>query len=188
MNNLFDTDNYPDEVPSELVPGSRWAWTRSDITEAYPTDTYTLSFELTALEVPNTVITVTADKVDSAHVVEVDGATTDGYSVGQYSWNAIITRDSDSAKVTADLGFTHVIASVEWVYQVLEQIRASILSRSSKGEASYGIAGRSVSWRTYDELLSLEKEFSRRWERIKKKADRKAGRASSGRVLAKMSA
>jgi len=188
MKNLFDSENFPDEVPEELEAGSRWAWTRSDITEAYPPADYTLRFDLQELDTPYGTQTFDANKVSDAHVVEVAHGTTASYGDGAYSWKAVVVRDSDSAEVLVDSGFLTITPNIEWVYAVLENIRTNVKARASKGEASYGIGGRSISWRTYDELLALEKEFARRWDRVKDKSNRKAGRPSRRNILAKMSA
>jgi hypothetical protein len=188
MQNLFDSDNYPDAVPSELEAGSQWGWTRSDITDAYPTASYTLRFDLHQLDSPNADIRITADKTSSAHVVEVDIATTAAYATGEHSWKAVVIRDADSEERVVDRGFLTINPDVDWVYSVLTQLRTNVQTRAASGEASYGIGGRSIAWRTYDELMALEKEFARRWEGLKRDADRKAGRNSTRRVLAKMSA
>lgn len=193
MENLFNSDNYADSVPTELVAGNLWAWTRADITEAYPTASYTLLFRLSQLDSPYAAVEITAGKVSSAHVVE---ETTTDHTAGEYSWQAVVVRDSDSAEITVDSGFLTVLADLDGTpgntashtYQVLSAIRATILGTASEKQASYSVGGRALSLRSPAELDELEKEYSRRWSREKQDADRKAGRGSSRRVLAKMSA
>ena len=92
MDNAFDSSNYPDGVPAELTAGSRWAWTRADITAAYRTDTYTLRFRFSLLDSPYTDYEVEAGKTGSAHVVEVASASTANYTAGAYSWAAVVVR------------------------------------------------------------------------------------------------
>lgn len=196
MENQFDSTAYPDSVPAELTAGNRWAWTRSDITAAYPTASYTLKFRLSLLESPYSDIELTASKVSSAHVVEVSQSTTAGYGAGEYSWSAVVVRDSDSEEVTVDRGHVTVEPDLgaspgdtrSWVYRVLVAIRATIEGTASKEQAGYSIGGRSLSLRSPTELLELEREFSRRWRDEKRDIDRKAGRAAGSRVLVKMSA
>ena len=195
MDNVFDTANYQDSEPDVLVCGDRWAWTRSDITEAYPTATYTLKYRFSPLDL-GTAWEVVAGKVDSAHVVEVSQATTTAYASSECEWKAIIVRDSDSEEVTVDTGHITIKPEVgapdgtttSWVYQVLSAIRATILGTASNEQSSYSIGGRALSRRTPGELLELEREFSKRWEAEKAAINRKAGRSTPGRVLVKMSA
>ena len=195
MENKFDSAAYPNTVPDELTAGSRWAWTRSDITAAYPTSLYTLEFRFSLLESPYTLETVTAGKVDSAHVVEVASGDT-GYAAGSYSWSAVIIRDSDSEEVSVDTGFVTVKPDLgsapgdtrAWVYQVLTAIRANLLQSATKSQKRIVIGGRELEDRSYSELLDLEREFAKRWDQEQQKINRKAGRPAGSRVLVKMSA
>jgi len=195
MQNQFDTAHYPDAVPAELVAGARWAWTRADITLAYPTASYTLTFRLLQLIAPFAVKNVIASKISAAHVVEVVSANTTGTALGDYTWQAIIARDSDGEKVQVDQGLLTIqpdlIASGEsysWVYQVLIAIRATLKKTASKEQSSYSIGGRSLSNRTPLELLEMEKEFTDRWRREQSDIEKNAGRRFSRRVLVKMGA
>jgi hypothetical protein len=196
MKNAFDSDNYPDQVPDQLVAGDRWAWTRSDITTAYPTTLYTLTFRFRPLDLSSAAWTVTAGKVSSAHVVEVSQATTAAYVSAECSWSAIVIRDSDSEEVTVDSGTLTILPEAtgtpgtasSWVYETLAAIRAVLKGTASKEDAAYSIGGRSLSRRTPAELLDLEREFSKRWQAEKDEIERQAGRATNRRVLVKMSA
>lgn len=196
MNNLFDTDNYPDTEPASLVAGDWWAWTRSDITEAYPTASYTLKYRLTPLDGVADEITITAGKVSSAHVVEVSQATTTAYKSDEYGWKAIVVRDSDSEEVTVDQGYLTVHPELgatagthrSWVYETLAAVRATIKGTASEKQAAYSVGGRSLSLRTPQELMDMERDFSRRWDTEKAKIDRENGRSTGSRVLVKMSA
>lgn len=196
MINQFDSSNYPDTEPAELVAGNRWAWTRSDITAAYPTDTYTLKYRLAALTDSGPVFIITASKVSSAHVVEVSQADTREYQAGDYAWQAVIIRDGDSEEITVDSGLMTVVADLgadatnarSWVYQTLMAIRAVLQGAASGKHRRIEINGRTLESRSYAELMGLEKEFSKRWEAEKAEINRRAGRATGRRVLVTMSA
>lgn len=191
MQNQFTAANYPDQVPAELTAGARWAWTRSDITAAYPTASYTLTFRFTELASPNTTSTITAGKVSSAHVVTVGIADTAGaYPAGDYTWQAIITRDSDSEQALVDQGIVKILpditgagAASSWVYRVLTAIRATIEGTASKEQSAYSIGGRSLSLRSIAELMELEKDFSRRWRKECADVNVAAGRAVSSNTI-----
>jgi hypothetical protein len=194
MQNQFD--NYPDAVPAELPAGSRWAWSRSDITAVYPTTAYTLKFRFSLLIEPYTMEEITAGKVSSAHVVTVSHDSTGGYAVGEYTWQAVVVRDSDSEEVVVDSGLVTVLADIganpgiasSWVYQTLLAIRANLQAQASSAQLRILINGRELQNRTYTELLELERDFARRWQAERRALDRKAGRSPGGRVLVKMSA
>lgn len=192
MNNLFDTDNYPDAEPTELVIGSRWAWKRSDITDAYPTSLYTLKYVFADQERLSNKIEITASKISNAHVVEVPIATTGTYYSGDYFWKAIVIRDSDSEEVAVSEGHATLktqsgdIAS--HTYKVLLAIRAVIEKKASKDQMSYSINGRSLARYTFEDLTKLEQHYTRRWNNEKSAVDRKNGRAGKHRVLTKMGA
>lgn len=196
MNNLFDTDNYPDRVPSELVAGSRWGFKRSDVTAAYPTAQYTMLFRLSELASPYADYEFEAGKTGSEHVVEVATAETTGLTQGEYAWQIVVSRDSDSEEVKVDRGFLMLAADFgnrpgetsSWTYQVLVAIRAAIKSGAANSQRSVTVGGRTVEWRSYSEVLGIEQEFARRWANEKAAADRKAGRVQRGRVLARLSA
>lgn len=196
MNNLFDIDNYSDAEPAELVAGDRWAWTRSDITDAYETTLYTLKYRLSPLDGVGDEVELTAGKVSQAHVVEVSQSITTSYASNEYGWTAIIIRDSDSEEISIDNGFITVHPELgatagttkSWVYETLAAIRATLKGTASQEQAAYSIGGRSLSRRSPQELLDMEKDFGRRWDAEKAEVDRKAGRTTSSRVLVKMSA
>ncbi|MCK9563505.1 MAG: hypothetical protein M0R02_12395 [Bacteroidales bacterium] len=190
MINLFDTANYPDSEPAELVAGALWGWTRSDITAAYPPASYTLKYRASLQSSPFTLITLTAAKTGGAHIVQE--TSTGSHTAGHYKWQAVVVRDVDSAEVVVDTGFLDVLAKAvtgtdtsSWVYQVLTAIRETIAGQASKATASYTIKGRTLQSRTLTELLELEREFSKRWQAEQRKA---GGNVAKRRTLIGMSA
>lgn len=192
MNNLFDSDNYPDTEPDSIIAGSRIDWTRSDITSTYPTATYTLTYKLKLQDSGWELETITASKVSSAHVVELSTSTTAGYKAGDYRWQAIIVRDSDSESIVLDEGFVSVKAQTGDIRShnliVLQAIRATIEGTATNEQAEYSINGRTLKRRSVEELVSLEQLYASRWASEQAAIDRENGRSSSGRVLIKMGA
>lgn len=195
MNNLFDVENYPTSEPDILVAGDRWAWKRSDIADVYPTGSYTLKYRFTSLG-GGTGISITADKVDGVHVVQVSQDTSSSHNSDEYSWQAFVVRDSDDEVLTVDRGFCSVHPALgwvdgttqSWVYEVLTAIRATIKGTASTDQQSFAVAGRELARRTPAELLELERDFASRWEAEKKAVARKFGRTVNSRVLMKMGA
>lgn len=187
MINLFDSANYPTTEPVDLVAGSLWAWTRPDITEAYPTLSYTLKYKLTLQITPFTEITLTASKAGAQHTIEA--ASTSAYADGEYAWQAIVVRDSDDAELVVDSGMVTVSASdtISQTYATLVAIQATIKGAASQDQLVREIGGRRLESRSYGELLQLEKEYLKRWAAEKAAAERKRGRRGP-RVLVGMSA
>lgn len=196
MENGFSSANYPNAVPEQLTAGSRWAWTRSEVTTTYPTASYTLKYRIRPLDLSSAGWEITASKIALAHVVEVSQATTKVYQSSECEWSAVIVRDSDSEEITIEQGHVTIRAEYganpgttrSWVYETLAAIRLNLKGTASKEQAAYSIGGRSLSLRTPAELLDLEREFSKRWRLEKQSSDRAAGRIAVGRVLVKMSA
>ena len=190
MNNLFDTNNYPDSVPDELVAGTIFGWKRSDITAVYPPDAYTLKFRLVKLDSPFDEFEITADKVSAEHVVSEDS--TDDYGEGEYRWFALIERVSDSATVQVDEGLLTIRPAAgqdnSHVYRTLMAIRATIEGTATREQSRFEVGGRVLERRSPEELMTLEREYSKRWNQERARINRKAGRTSRSRVLVKMEA
>lgn len=196
LSNLFDSDNYPDEVPSELPVGGRWAWKRSAITAAYPTSLYTLKYHLVQLtSSAQATIDITAAKTGDEHIIEVAIGTTGGYTAAEYQWQEIIERDSDNEQIVLTSGVVELTPDLDAAadvrshnYTVLKAIEATIENTATKEQSSYTIAGRSLSRRSIEELLILKREYARLWHNEKRAADRKAGRTTTNNVLIRMKA
>lgn len=195
MNNLFDTANYPDGEPSDLVAGARWGWTRGDITAVYPTATYTLKYRFSLQSGLFGMHSVTAAKTGDVHIVDMDQADTAGFTSGEYQWQAYVVRDGDSEEVVVDSGLTTIVAEFSagedtrsYVAKVLDAIQATLLGTASKEQEEYTIAGRTIINRPITEIMELEREFKKRLKSEKDAIERKAGRSVNNRVLVKMSA
>ena len=189
MINLFESENYPDGVPDELDSGAFAAWKNVAITGAYPTASYTLLFEFYPLDgTEANSFRVTASKVSDAHVV----AQRLFVEPGEYRWQALIQRDSDNVKLKVDEGFSTVRAEagadVSHTYTVLTAIRATLEGTASREQSRIEIGGRVLEQRPITELLALEKEYTKRWQRERAAVERRAGRPAKSRVLVTMGA
>jgi hypothetical protein len=192
MKNLFESGNVPEGIPDELTVGDLWAWKRSDISDVYPTDSFTLIYALNCLVSNASREELTALKVDGVHVVQVAGDVTSRLAAGMYKYSVCVSRDSDSAKLTIASGYIKLIASSGDVRsherKVLDAINATIEKTATKEQQSYSIAGRSISRRSVTELLELRKEYERLVQKETNEVLRKQGRAKSNSVLIKLGA
>lgn len=164
MSNAFDSSNYPTTVPETLTAGDRWAWKKTDLTD-YGTG-YTLTYELT-LNGGAAPVTVTATLSGTEYLVEVDASVTANYTAGDYYWNALMTRDSDSERTRVGSGTLTVdpdpaVSAADprtHARITLDAIEAVIENRATKDQESYSIAGRSLSRMNIADLLAFRDSY-----------------------------
>jgi hypothetical protein len=170
MPNAFNSANYPTTEPAVLVIGDRWAWKRQDLGADYPPASYTLKYSL-RLEGAATEIEITATASGSDYVIEVSKATTLGYTLGRYQWQAYITRNSDSERITIEIGVFDIQPNRDLLAvdprshprKVLAAIEAVIEGRATKDQQSYSIAAgagsRTLARTPIPELLMLRDRY-----------------------------
>lgn len=175
MPNAFDSANYPTSEPTEITSGDRTAWKRLDLGADYPPASYTLKYSA-RLDSTGTEIEVTATASGSDFLVEIPSVTTAAYTAGVYRWQAYITRNSDSQRVTLNAGTWRVITNRDaaatdprsHAKKVLDSIEAAIeaLSLSQKSYTiSTGSTSRSVTRRDIPELLVLRDRYKAEYQR-----------------------
>lgn len=172
MANRFDRTEYPKREPDRLVVGDRWTWKRPDLTADYPVASYTLTYELEQHGDGQGQITITATDDGTDHIVEVSYSTTAGYPPGRYAWDAFITRDSDSERISIGGGTvelddnqasarhsdprTYAQRQIDILRETLETLNATSLS-------IYTIQGRYSMRR---EMESVRRELNK-WEQVR---------------------
>jgi hypothetical protein len=189
MANQFDSTYYPTTEPNELQLGDFWAWKRTDLSNDYPTASYSLSYEFNLIDgatVSN--FTLTASESNNEYVIESTNTTS--YAKGEYNWIAYITRSSDSARIKIGEGFTEVqdnyattTASVRsHAKKVLDAIEAVIENRATMDQSSMSIAGRSLSRLTVDELMTFRDRYKTEYLKEIKKARIKNNKDSGNAI------
>jgi len=182
MSNLFDNTNYPTTEPETLVTGDRWVWKRTDLGSDYAVGTYTLTYSCRHEGSTATEIEITASESGSDYIVEVASATTAGYTVGTYRWQAYITRDSDSERVTINNGYFEVkpdndsdtTDQTSHAKKTLVLIEAAVEALNF-GASSYAIAGRSFTRTDMTELMDMRDRYRAEVNREERKASGKGG-------------
>ena len=173
MANLFDSTNYPETEPSQIIAGDRAAWKRTDLGTDYAPASYSLKYSARLEDSGSTEIEITASESGSDYIVEVGQSTTAAYTAGVYHWQAYITRTSDSERVTVDSGTWEIKANRDaattdprnHVKKVLDAIESVIEGRASKDQESYSIQGRSLSRTPIAELITLRDKYRAEWVR-----------------------
>jgi len=184
MANKFDSTYYSTTEPNELQLGDFWAWKKTDLSDDYPTASYSLSYEFNLVDGSTAAnFTLTATESNDEYIIEASNTTS--YTAGEYNWISYITRSSDSARIKLSEGFTEIqqnyattTSSVRsHAKKVLDAIEAVIENRATMDQSSMSIAGRSLSRLTVDELMTFRDRYKTEYlkevkqARIKNKKD-----------------
>mgnify|MGYP000158391347 CR=1 FL=1 len=192
MANAFDSTNAPNGEPSEIVAGDFIQWKREDLTGDYPTSEYTLKYSARLNGTGTTEIEITGG---TDHLVQVSSSTTANYAAGTYSWQAYITRNSDSERIVVAEGYWEVVANRDTSTDdprtddevILDKINSLLLNKADSDVSSYSIAGRSLTKMSPDELLKWRDYFEQRVIKQRQKEDIKLGRKTSSTVKVRFS-
>ena len=169
MSNAFDRENYPQKEPSTLVLGDYWAWKRDDLADTYPIGSYALTYEFheDSGGGGSHKFTLTATEANDTYYIEAASSSTTSYAVGDYIWEAYITKTADSNRVMVDSGRTTITQNLadtnadlrSHAKKVLDAIEAVIEGRASIDQSSMSIAGRSLSRMSVDELMTFRDRY-----------------------------
>ncbi len=195
MTNAFDAVNYPQIEPGVLIVGDRWLWKRTDLASEYPVDEYTLKYSLRLQGTGATEIEITATGTGIEYLIEEASTTTTAYTAGTYEWQAYLTRDSDSERITIDRGVTEVRPNRDaattdprsHVKIVLDAIRAVIEGTATKELSFLQVGGLGLNRRSPPELMLLERKYAHHYQaELRLIRRRRRGRAGLS-VLSRMS-
>jgi hypothetical protein len=132
----------PDQVPSELIAGDTWSWTR-DLAD-YPATTHSAAWYF---ENKDNAFSVNATTSGTTFVGTVVPAST-GKVPGRYRWRIVVTRTSDNARFTAETGWTDVQADPvaagkmdvrSHARRTLDAIEAAIEGRATSDQQAMSI-------------------------------------------------
>lgn len=168
MENLFNSQNIADLEPFELTIGDLWQWKRPDLFKAYGSG-YVLSYKFNCDSGGggSHTFTINASTDSDNYSIGVGSSTTANYNPHNYLWQAYITRSSDSERIKVDNGKLTLISNFasdtsdqrSHAKKVLDAIESVIEGTASRKEASYSIAGRSLSLTPIASLLSLRAQY-----------------------------
>lgn len=192
MANLFDTANIPEIEPSIIRAGDILQWKRTDLHTDYPNSLFTLKYTATIKKSTHGDIDITASASGNDYLISVASSTTVNYSVGEYDWQAYITRNSDSERITIDTGvwsikddFDSSSADVRsHAKKMLDHIESFLETKASNGDvSSYSIGGRSLSKFTFEEITNLRTYYKTEVAQEIKRRRLKGGRYSTGNIV-----
>lgn len=192
MANAFERANYTSKEPAELVLGDYWAWRRDDLATDYPVSAYSLSYEFHEDSGGGGThkFTLTATEADDTYFIESASSTTANYSVGDYIWEAYITKTSDSNRVMVDSGRTKITQNLadtnadlrSHAKKVLDAIEAVIENRATMDQSSMSIAGRSLSRLSINELMTFRDRYKAEYLKEIKLARIRNGQGSGNTI------
>ena len=191
MANLFDTTNAATTEPETIVAGDRLIWKRTDLNADYANSAYTLKYSARLEGTGSTEIEITASASGSDYLIEVASAVTANYTAGTYRWQAYITRNSDSQRLTLDSGTWKIITNRDAATTdprsrsrtMVEKIEAVLEGRAGGDVASYSINGRSLTKIATPELMEWRDRYRAEYMREVRKERARNGKATGSTVL-----
>lgn len=176
----------PAHEPDQIRAGDTVKWTRS--LDDYPAPTWVLTYYLTRQGAMATKVTAT-DNGDGEHIVAMAPADTEKLGAGEWQWQAKVSDGTDV--YTIDTGIVEVIASFEsggvdprtWAKKMLAAVEDVLLNKANKSVlAGYSYAGRSLQYRSLEELVTIRSKLRAEVNRD----DRAAGLKKRPKVLTRM--
>tara|TARA_R100000963_G_scaffold34982_1_gene30623 strand:+ start:1888 stop:2517 length:630 start_codon:yes stop_codon:yes gene_type:complete len=160
MANQFDSVNYPNKEPEVIVAGDFLSWKRDDLVSDYAPSSYVLSYSARKDGAGSTTFAITASESSTSYYVEVGSSTTASYSIGDYRWQAYITRSSDSERVLVDEGIFEIVGNyasstddpASFAKTMVDNLETTLKSLSTRLTSSYSIADRSNTLTRMDDV------------------------------------
>lgn len=180
----------PHTEPTEITAGDTVSWTRS-LPDYLPVNGWVLSYILLN---SSGKITIRADADGETHSVEVTASTTAGWAAGRYAWQAIVVSGSERHTVGTGVIEIRPNYSTQTTLETRSQARRIlaglmdayenyVTANGGRGHvAEYQIAGRSMKFRTAEEILQQIEHWKREVAREDQAAALAAGRRP-GRVF-----
>ena len=189
MANAFDSTNAPEGEPSEVVVGDFLQWKRSDLVSDYPTDLYSLSYVARINNSASEIVISTTGHTTHFLATALNAATST-YAVGDYSWQAEITRTSDGERVTVDRGSFTVIADLDaenadtrsHAQIMVDKIESLLSGKADSDVASYSIAGRSLTKMSFQDLVNARDYYRAEATKDAANLDAKYGRKGASTI------
>lgn len=155
MADPFDTGTVPTTEPESIVAGSYVAWRRElDLDSTL----YSVSYRLTPTA-GGTPLTLTGTTIDGGAVWSFHAlsAVTGAWREGEYRWDIIVTRISDSEKALTETGVIRVFVSTAdrrtHAEVMLAKIESLLSGRADDDIDNYTIKNRSISKMPVTDLI-----------------------------------
>lgn len=170
----------PDDVPSELIAGDTWRWTR-DLSD-FPAGTWTLTYYF---ENQDGTFNVAASASGTTHSVTIAAVTTAAYKAGRYRWRARAvgggiteTVEDGWLDVRPDPAAAGKVDVRSWARRTLDNLLTFLEENAATSQASFAIGTRSAARWELDKLTKWQKELEQ-----KVRDEERGARAPNGRNI-----
>ena len=173
MANVLDPSSYPTREPEVITSGMSLQWRRADIVSDFPVASYNLSYRANFKGTEFFTIAATESSSPEEYRISVGADVTATYTPGRYNWAGYVVDAGDATKVVQiSYGTWDVLADPAASTTdnrthneiMLDAIEATMEERPLD-QASYSVAGRSLSRVSHDELLRLQAIYTGRVRR-----------------------
>ena len=160
MADPFDTSTAPLTEPESIVAGSYAAWRRE---LDYSGDAFTVRYRFTPTE-GGAIVTLDGSTTDNAvWTFEALSATTTTWQPGEYRWDMLVVRDSDSESALLYTGALKVFSSTgdrrTHAEIMVAKIESILSGRADSDVSSYSIKNRSISKMSVSELIDWREYY-----------------------------
>ncbi len=191
MTDPFDTSKLPTGEPDEIVAGDLLRWRRTDLSNDYDPTLYTLKYSARLAAVTSTEVEITATSDTTGFYVDEASATTAAYAVGDYYWQAYITRIADSERILVDSGEWRILSNFDvdtpadprsHAKRMVDMIESVIENRADSDVIYYMIGGRAVSKMPAGELTKWRDYYLAEYNREQKANDVARGKSNQSSI------
>lgn len=170
----------PDQVPSSLIAGDTWAFTRGYGDYPQPTWVATLYAEFRGSQ-----FSIAAVASGTSQSFAATAAATGGYKTGHYKWWVRVTDGTSSFTVesgwfdvTPDPAATGTRDQRTWARRTLDALQCTLEGRASSDQLAMTIAGRSLSRIPLAELMTFRDKL-----RQEVRTEEQGAKSGSGRNI-----
>ncbi len=150
--------------PKQIIQGDSSSWEIS-LSEYPAGEGWALSY---ALVKDGALITIPSTPAGDNHLITLTTSTTAAYMPGVYMWTATVTNDTQ--RRTIKQGMIEVLQDLSTmadggdlrsqIKRTLDALEEAIERHASSGVLSMSVAGRTTTWRTFDELLAIRDRYA----------------------------
>lgn len=174
--------------PVEVFAGATWAWNIT-VPDYSAADGWSLQYICTNA---SNAFDFTDDGSASgtAFTIEVDAATTAGFTAGDYTWQLFAVNGTDKRFINSGaltvreniMDGATALDSRSHVKKTLDALEAVIEGKASKDQMSHSIAGRSLTRMSPDELLKWRRQYRSEYQQELAAAQVASGRGNPNSI------
>ena len=166
-------------------------WKRTDLGTDYPPSSYALAYKARQQGSGSVSFEIIAGESGDDFLVEVASATTAGYTAGNYTWAAYITRSSDSQRIQIDSGEWEVKTNLssdtsdprDHDEKMVDYLESTLESLAQKLTTSYSVSDRSNTLQSMADVREQLDEYRGKVRSKQNKVRAKSGQRTDMNLL-----